>query len=163
VDEAIDAPPKPQHGRREWRRACVWTDHRWQTELGETSEQQQPWPMVRQVVRIERRRQHLRQRQVIKEEHEVVYFLKNHPDSAVDTLRQVRAHWRIENLLHRQRDVLFDQDRSTIRCGTAPRTFTTCRNLALTLLYRWQTANLSAARRTFAARPHLAVAFILSL
>jgi predicted transposase YbfD/YdcC/predicted secreted protein len=161
--EFIDAPLRPGHGRWEWRRVCGWTDPRWASTLGETSEQGLPWPMVRQVIRVERRRQHIRRQQIVKTEHEVVYFLRNHPASACCIAQQVRAHWRIENCLHRHRDVLFDQDRCTVRVDTAPRFMTTCRDLALTLLHRSRLPNFAAARRSWAARPHLATSFVLSL
>lgn len=49
-------------------------------------------------------------------------------------LESARGHWSIENSLHWVRDVTFDEDRSQIRTGSAPRVFATMRNLAISLL-----------------------------
>jgi hypothetical protein len=49
-------------------------------------------------------------------------------------LSSIRGHWSIENSLHWVRDVTFDEDRSQIRTGSAPRVFATIRNLAISLL-----------------------------
>ncbi len=155
--------PKPSHGRREWRRIGVWTDPRWATSLGLSSDNGQPWPMVRQLIRIERRRTHLRHHHVIKETQEIVYFLRNQPAPARRTLTEIRRHWQIENCLHRQRDVLFDQDHSTVRVGAAAHIVAALRNLALTIFHRHHIPNAAAARRTWAGRPHLAVALVLAL
>ncbi len=46
----------------------------------------------------------------------------------------VRGHWGIENKVHYVRDVTFDEDRSQIRTGNAPRTMATLRNVALSVL-----------------------------
>ena len=119
--------------------------------------------MVRQLIRVERRRVHLRRKQIVKTETEVVYFLRNHPASAQTVAQQIRAHWLIENHLHRQRDVLLGQDRSTVRLGSAPQILTACRALVLTLLHHSQIPNSAAARRTWAGRPHLAVVLVLAL
>lgn len=161
--EWTDTPSKPHHGRWEWRRVCVWTDPRWAQVLGGTSEGGRLWPMVHQLVRVERRRCRLRRHRVVKEEQEVRYFLINHPLSARAAAQLIRGHWGIENLLHRQRDVLFDQDRCTTRSDAAPRVLATVRNLALTLFARAQVSNCAAQRRTWAGRPHLAVSFLLLL
>ena len=49
-------------------------------------------------------------------------------------LDSIRGHWSIENSLHWVRDVTFDEDRSQIRTGSAPRVFATMRNLVISLL-----------------------------
>jgi predicted transposase YbfD/YdcC len=161
--EDVEAPTGARHGRLEWRRVCVWSDPRWAQVLGQTSDSGLPWPMIRQLIRVERRRDHVRRQQIIKTEREIVYFLRNHPASAQTVAQQIRAHWLIENRLHRQRDVLLDQDRSTSRLGAAPQVLIACRDLVLTLLHRCHVPNAAAARRTWAARPHLAVSLVLSL
>ena len=50
-------------------------------------------------------------------------------------LESIRGHWSIENSLHWVRDVTFDEDRSQIRTGSAPRVFASMRNLAISLLH----------------------------
>ncbi|HCJ79496.1 MAG TPA: hypothetical protein DHV84_05855 [Desulfotomaculum sp.] len=49
-------------------------------------------------------------------------------------LESIRGHWSIENSLHWVRDVTFDEDRSQIRTGSAPRVFASMRNLVISLL-----------------------------
>jgi hypothetical protein len=43
----------------------------------------------------------------------------------------LRDHWSIENAVHWVRDVTFDEDRSTVRTGTAPQVMASLRNTAL--------------------------------
>ena len=64
-----------------------------------------------------------------------------------------RGHWRIENSLHRVRDVTFGEDRSQIRTGSAPQIMAALRNVAITLLRRAGWTNLAQAQRTNAAQP----------
>ncbi|WP_312878597.1 ISAs1 family transposase [Lentzea indica] len=45
-----------------------------------------------------------------------------------------RGHWDIENKLHWTRDVLYTEDASRVRTGTAPRVMASLRNLALNAL-----------------------------
>jgi len=45
-----------------------------------------------------------------------------------------RDHWHIENKLHWTRDVLYAEDASRVRTGTAPRVMASLRNLALNAL-----------------------------
>lgn len=45
-----------------------------------------------------------------------------------------RDHWHIENRLHWTRDVLYAEDASRVRTGTAPRVMASLRNLALNAL-----------------------------
>jgi hypothetical protein len=77
-------------------------------------------------------------------------------------LSLLRSYWGIENGLHWVRDVTMDEDRCQVRSGAAPEAFAVCRNLALPLLRRGQASNIAAALRTYAGRPHLAVALVLS-
>ncbi len=54
------------------------------------------------------------------------------PASAV--LQMVRAHWAIENHLHRALDVVFQEDLSRSRKGNAPRNLSTLRHLTMNIL-----------------------------
>jgi len=65
----------------------------------------------------------------------------------------VRGHWHIENKLHWVRDVTFDEDRSQIRTGFAPRVFSTLRNLAISLFRLARLDNIAYALRIFAWKP----------
>jgi predicted transposase YbfD/YdcC len=58
-----------------------------------------------------------------------------------------RRHWVVENRLHWVRDVSFDEDRSQMRTGTAPRALATFRNLAISAFRLAGRANIAHARR----------------
>ncbi len=60
----------------------------------------------------------------------------------------VRGHWGIENRLHYVRDVTFDEDRSQIRTGNAPRVMATLRNVAISVLRLAGHANIAAGIRS---------------
>lgn len=58
-----------------------------------------------------------------------------------------RRHWVVEDRLHWVRDVSFDEDRSQLRTGTAPRALATFRNLAISAFRLAGRANIAHARR----------------
>jgi len=124
-----------------------------------------PWPHVRQICRVERRRLLVRRGQVYKTQVEVTYAISSAPPERADAtrlLRVLRGHWGIENKVHWVRDVTMDEDRCQVRSGAAPQAFAACRNLALTLLRRAGHENIAAALRTNSGRPHSAVNLVLS-
>jgi hypothetical protein len=51
------------------------------------------------------------------------------------------------------RDVVFGEDASTTRTGTAPEALAALRNLALALLHRWRRPDVTAARQYYASHP----------
>ena len=123
-----------------------------------------PWPGLRQVCRVERRRT-VRRRGRVRHETEVSYAITSLPPERADAtalLAYLRGHWSIENRLHYVRDVTFDEDRSQVRCGAAPQVLAACRNLALALLRRAGATNVAAALRTHAGRPRDAVNLVLA-
>jgi len=65
----------------------------------------------------------------------------------------IRGHWGIENGLHRQRDVTFNEDKGTIRKGNGPQIMATLRNVVTSLFYRGTVRNFKTAFRRFAAKP----------
>jgi predicted transposase YbfD/YdcC len=65
----------------------------------------------------------------------------------------IRGHWGIENRLHRQRDVVFNEDKSTIRTGHAPQTMAILKNIVTSLFHRGTVRNFKTAMRKFAADP----------
>jgi predicted transposase YbfD/YdcC len=53
---------------------------------------------------------------------EVVYLITSDRDADPATLAAwVRGHWHIENMLHWVRDVTYQEDKSLVRTGNAPR------------------------------------------
>jgi hypothetical protein len=59
----------------------------------------------------------------------------------------IQGHWEVENRLHWVRDVTFDEDRSQVRTGNAPRVMASLRNTAITLLRIHGHKNIAAALR----------------
>jgi hypothetical protein len=158
--------PAIRHGRHE--RRILWAIHHpgvlaW---IGGTGTHRTPWPHARQLCRIERHRTPMRRGAPTGPTTvEVAYFVTSLAPERADAaalLRYQRGHWEIENRLHYVRDVTFDEDRSTVRSGAAPQTLAACRNLALALLRRADLPNIAAGLRTYAGRPHAAVALITS-
>jgi predicted transposase YbfD/YdcC len=65
----------------------------------------------------------------------------------------IRGHWGIENRLHRQRDVVFNEDKSTIKKGHAPQTMAILKNIVTSIFHRGTVRNFKSAMRKFAADP----------
>jgi hypothetical protein len=69
-----------------------------------------------------------------KTHHEIVYGLTSlDPEFAVPARigSLARGHWEIENKLHWERDVVYDEDRSQVRTGQGPRALAGLRNFAI--------------------------------
>ena len=85
---------------------------------------------------------------------EVVYLITSARNADPATLAAwVRGHWEIENRLHWVSDVTYQEDRSLVRAGTAPRVMASLRSLAISLLRIDGHANIAAANRHHARDP----------
>jgi predicted transposase YbfD/YdcC len=96
---------------------------------------------------------------------EVVYLITSANCTAAPPQRLadwVQGHWGIENRLHWVRDVTFDEDRSQVRTGQAPRVMATCRNIAISLLRAIGWGNIAAALRHHARHPDHALELVLT-
>ena len=80
--------------------------------------------------------------------------------SAADLLKLRREHWTIENRLHWVRDVVFDEDASTVRTGVLPQVMAAMRNTAISILRFTEHTKITDALQLFAAKPELAVNLI---
>src|SRR5690348_15633564 len=79
---------------------------------------------------------------------EVVYLITSDRGADPATLAAwVRGHREIENRLHWVRDVTYQEDRSLVRTGNAPRVMASLRSLAISLLRIDGYANIAAANR----------------
>lgn len=96
---------------------------------------------------------------------EVVYLITSaehtHAPPAV-LATWVQGHWGIENRLHWVRDVTFDEDRSQVRTGNAPRVMATLRNAGISLLRLAGHTNLAAALRHHCRDPDRAINALLT-
>lgn len=87
---------------------------------------------------------------------EVVYLITSMPMAAThpsQVAAWVRGHWAIENRLHWVRDATFDEDRSTVRTGTAPRVMATICNTAVSLLRLAGHTSIATALRHHSRNP----------
>src|SRR5271169_4381714 len=85
---------------------------------------------------------------------EVVYLITSDRHADPATLAAwARSHWEIENRLHWIRDVTYQEDKSLVRTGNAPRVMATLRSLAISLLHLDGHDNIAAANRHHARDP----------
>jgi predicted transposase YbfD/YdcC len=85
---------------------------------------------------------------------EVVYLITSDRSAGPATLAAwIRGHWHIENKLHWVRDATYQEDKSLVRTGNAPRVMATLRGLAISLLRLDGHANIAAANRHHARDP----------
>ena len=94
---------------------------------------------------------------------EVVYLITSathHAAPPATLAAWIQGHWHIENRLHWVRDVTFDEDRSQVRTGHAPRIMASLRNLVITLLRHAGWDNIAAGVRHH-TRDHKRVLILL--
>jgi len=72
--------------------------------------------------------------------------------SPADLLAHVRGHWKIEHL-HWLRDVIWGEDKSTIRAGNAPQVMSALTNLVITLFRLQGVTKIKAETRRNAQNP----------
>ena len=134
-----------QEGRRgdRWERRRLWAS----TALNDYLD----WPGLGQVCCVERSRWHRG-----KETVELAYAITSLPPERADAGRLLeiwRGHWGIENRLHWVRDVVFGEDQSQVRTGSAPQLLAALRNLVLGLLRLSGVKNIAAALRHYGWKP----------
>ena len=137
------------HGRRATRTIKVVTAPAWVTFAG-----------ANQIAQIRRTVTKAGKRSV-----EVVYVITSadHLAAPPATLAAwVQGHWGIENRLHWVRDVSFDEDRSQVRTGNAPRVMATLRNTAISLLRLTGWENIAAGLRHHARTPNSPIKLLLT-
>ena len=103
------------------------------------------WAGVHSVVMIESQREKNE-----KIAQETRYYLSSLDESAAEFNRLVRGHWSIENQLHWQLDVSFQEDRSRIRKNNAPENMATLRKIALQALKQAKDKQSIKSRRKIA-------------
>lgn len=118
------------------------------------------FPYVAQVACVERYVEHLK---TGKKHFETVYLITSLSPGKASPERLLainRGHWSIENRDHYVRDVTFDEDRSQIRTGSAPRVMATMRKLTIGILRMAGHKNIAKAARLMVNKPHLALAML---
>lgn len=74
--------------------------------------------------------------------------------------KSLRGHWQIENNSHRQRDVVWNEDKSAVRTKSGPQVISTLTNLVISIFNRGSVKSFPAANRRFAACPSELFAFL---
>lgn len=118
------------------------------------------WPLVAQVAEVTRTVTRKGQTST-----EIVYLITDLSPQQASPLRLltlVRGQWGIENRSHSVRDVCFQEDRSHLRTDNAPQVLAAFRNLAIALIHRYGTSQISVARRSFSYHPQQALALLSS-
>jgi len=111
------------HGRIEVRKVWCTPEVRWLKE-------KEDWPGLRSLAVVESHRQVLGRTSV-----ERRYYISSHCGTdAQATATAIRSHWGIENQVHWQLDVSFNEDQCRVRTGHAAENFSRLRRIALNLL-----------------------------
>ena len=138
---AIFPPPNVTidkgHGRLEKR--VIWT--------APAQEGQTNFPYAAQFIKVFRSRSDLSGKLLSQETAYFVTSLSPKKMDAEQLAESIRGHWSIENSLHWVRDVTFDEDRSQIRTGYAPRVFASMRNIVISLLRLAGIKNIASGLR----------------
>lgn len=116
------------------------------------------WPGLAQVVRVERTWQERGQRK-----RQVRYAITSLPPAIGTPARLLalkRGHWRIENRLHRPKDVTLGEDASLVHVGHGPTILAMLRDAAISLLHRAGVRALTARLREHSQHPEAAVALV---
>jgi predicted transposase YbfD/YdcC len=118
------------------------------------------WPYLAQVFRLERTWQ---QHGTAKRElHYGISSLSPTAGPPARLLDLKRGHWRIENGLHRVKDVTLGEDQSTTHKGQGPTVMALLRDAALNLLRRAGIHQIAARLRAHSQDPTAAIALVLA-
>lgn len=108
------------HGRREKRICKVYSTPVVGRVLG--------WEKVNSVIRLTRKKEYKKDGRITEEKH---YYISSLPMDSEKIMKVIRSHWGVENNLHWQLDVTFDED-DTRKRGNAARNFSLLCKIAMT-------------------------------
>jgi predicted transposase YbfD/YdcC len=114
------------------------------------------FPHAGQAVLIERYITIKKNRRWVMRNCEAVLYLTSLDSTQADPadlLALIRGHWSIEHL-HWLRDVIWDEDKSTLRAGNAPQVMSALTNLVITLFRLQGVTKIKAETRRNAQDPH---------
>lgn len=94
------------------------------------------WPGIKQILKITRTKI-TKKKTTTEVAYGITSISKNrcNPEKIMELWRN---HWHIENRLHWVRDVVFNEDKSTIRTGSSPQIMAALRNLVISLAHKTQ-------------------------
>ncbi len=112
------------HGRIEQRKVWLTTEIQW------LIERHPRWKSIKGIAIVDSTRE-IRG----KVSHEQRLYMTSHGDKKADFIAYaIRSHWFVENKLHWQLDVSFNEDQNRLRSGYAPENFSMMNKIALNLL-----------------------------
>ena len=109
------------------------------------------WKEVRQVLRRECERVHLKTGKVTRAVTYAMTSASSEEDSPAHIAALWRGHWTIENRRHYVRDVTLGEDGCQMHVGAAPQALAAVRNGLITLLRQQGWTNMAAGMRHYAA------------
>jgi len=112
------------HGRIETRKCTLYSDL-------SNIEKVEHWKKLTSIVKVESSRYH---KSDGKEEKETRFYITSSAETAQIISNAVRSHWGIENKLHWQLDVSFNEDKSRKRAGNAAQNFSMINRIALNMV-----------------------------
>jgi len=118
------------------------------------------WPGLHQVFELTRTVVSKKTGEVSKETVYGITSLSPDEASASRLNNLVRSHWHIENKVHWVRDVVYDEDRSQVRCGNTPQVMSAIRNTVIGLMRYSGITNIASACRMYSAKPKMALRLI---
>ncbi|NEP34116.1 MAG: ISAs1 family transposase [Moorea sp. SIO3B2] len=122
-----------KHGRLTKRRISVFDDL-----TGITNQ----WIGLKTLIKVERTGQRGRQAYVM-----VAYYISSLVADAEIFAQGIRGHWGIENRLHWSKDVVFKEDRSSIKAAHAPANMSIIRSIVINLLRSNGFSSVTIAQR----------------
>lgn len=128
--------------------------------LSQETEGKEGWKDISTIGMIRRvgTRTHLHKTQAIDE---TVSFIASTPHLTADlALLYIRNHWRIENNLHRTKDIVYREDMQTLRLGNAPQVLTFMRSIVINLFTTLRFAQISRSTRILRHHPNIHRAFV---
>lgn len=79
--------------------------------------------------------------------HQLAYYISSFITKAEVFQQGIRGHWSIENRLHWTKDVVFQEDNSSIRAGNAPVNLSIIRSIVINILRLKGFSSLTVAQR----------------
>lgn len=120
------------HGRIETRSVWFVTDIKW------LIERHPQWLNVKGIAVVRSEREIGEETSI---EHR--YYITSHADKSAQFINEaIRSHWHVENKLHWQLDVSFNEDQCRLRSGNAAANFSFLNKVALSLLKKERTAKI---------------------
>jgi predicted transposase YbfD/YdcC len=87
-----------------------------------------------------------------KETYERLYYITSHHDKSAEFIaKAIRSHWHVENKLHWQLDVSFNEDYNRLRSGNAAENFALMNKIALNLLKNEKSIRLGVKNKRLKA------------